>query len=464
MNVASTHKRYFSVFQLVMMAIISVDSLRNLPIAAQYGFSLVFFYIIAGISFFLPLAWITSRLAVQYPELGGSYVWVEAAFGKKWGSLSIWLLWVYNIIWYPTIFAFIANIIISACFPELVNNRWLNLGMCEILFWGVTFLQFYGIRISAFISVIGAFIGTLFPMLLLMSLATYWLAAGYPSAINFTLKEFIPHSESLKDLAYFSNFLFSLLGLEVIAVHAANVINPQKTYPRALLISAPIILFTLTFSSLALCIVIEPEKIKLLSGIMDVFQLFFMKHFPLGTSIMGWCIVVGCLGIASSWIIGPARALQVALSSTNVSPKLYQLNKKGAPVRILVVQGLIYTLLLSAFLLFPTINSSYWLLSALTAQFALIYYILLFSAAVRLFQLKSQNKTQTLLSFLMPICAGLISLIGIIVGFIPPSDISPENRTVYELFMGTSLALFCILPLIFIKNQNNMKNLKKTKS
>ena len=65
---------------LVMMAIISVDSLRNLPIAAQFGVSLITFYGIAGLFFFVPLAWVTSKLAITYPKTGGSYVWIREAF------------------------------------------------------------------------------------------------------------------------------------------------------------------------------------------------------------------------------------------------------------------------------------------------------------------------------------------------------------------------------------------------
>ena len=250
--------------------------------------------------------------------------------------------------------------------------------------------------------------------------------------------------------------LFGLLGIEVIAMHSANVPQPHKAYPRALLISTPIILFSLLLSSLALCIIVPAEHIKLLSGLMEIFDAFFsMYHFALGTQFIGWCIIIGGLGIASSWMIGLARGIHIALSSTTSVPKVFlKLNKNGMPMNILIFQGIVYTLLLSAFLLFPSVNSSYWLLSALTAQFALLYYVLLFAAAIKLF--RSESKT-SLSSTLIPLSAGIVSLIGVAVGFIPPSQISAEHVLQYEVFMLASILFFCVIPFFIIKGNKKIR-------
>ncbi|MBA2650553.1 MAG: amino acid permease [Legionella sp.] len=455
MGITNPGKRYFGIFQLVMIAIVSVDSLRNLPIGAQYGLSLVTFYLFAGIAFFFPLAWTASRLAVHFPHAGGSYLWVETAFGKSYGYLSMWLLWIYNVIWYPTIFAFISSIIASLIHPDLENSRWFMLLVCTSLFWFITFIHSYGIRTSARISTLCAIFGTLLPMFLMIILAAYWLLSGMPAATPLSWHALLPSAETTKDLAYFSNILFGLLGIEVIAMHSANVPFPKKAYPRALLISAPLILMSLALSSLALCIIVPPEQIKLLTGIMTIFELFFSAHhFQLGTQLVGWCIVIGGLGIASSWMIGLTRGIHIALSGTKSPHLLTRLNKNGVPMNILIFQGIIYTLLLGAFLLVPSVNSSYWLLSALTAQFALLYYVILFSAAIKLFRSRSSSPFQTFLGTLMPLSAGIVSLIGICVGFIPPTQIHSNHILQYELFMIGSILLFCFIPFYIIKKQN----------
>ena len=249
---------------------------------------------------------------------------MEAAFGKTLGYLSIWLQWTYNIIWYPTIFAFISSTLLSLIQPSLENNRWLILIICTSLFWLITFAHSFGIRASSWISAVSAIIGTLIPMFLMMGFASYWLLSGHSSATPLSFHALLPDAQSLKNMAYFSNILFSLLGLEVIAMHAGNIDHPEKSYPRALLISAVIILTTLTLSSLALCVLIPTAKIKLISGIMDVFNIFFASyHLPYFAQMIGFCIVIGGVGIASSWMIGLARGLHVALKATN-SPKFLQ--------------------------------------------------------------------------------------------------------------------------------------------
>lgn len=453
MENVSSDRYCLGVFSLVMIAVVSVDSIRNLPIIAQYGLPLVSFFLVAGVAFFIPLAWITSQLAAHYPKTGGTYLWIEAAFGKKSGYLSIWLQWVYNIIWYPTIFAFISTLLAKLLLPQFDGNKWFMLGICTGLFWFLTYCHSKGIQFSRLISTISTLIGTLLPMAFMIGIAVYWLASGSPSAISFTVENLLPNETTYHNLAYFSNFLFSLLGIEVIAMHAANVKHPESAYPKALLISAPIIFASLLLSALALCVIVPPEKIGIIGGIMDVFQLFFNQNFPAGTYIIGWSIVIGCLGIASSWMIGLARGLHVAFTATSSLPLLQKLNNNGVPVNVLMFQGFVYTLLLSVFLLLPSIQGSYWLLSALTAQFALTYYVLLFLAAIKLLRAKKSTRIGSLLNLMLPVSGGVISIIGIGVGFLPPDEISKNQMMLYEVFMCGSLVIFCLLPFLFLKDK-----------
>ena len=455
MQINTNKIRYMGIFQLVMIAIVSVDSVRNLPIGAQYGVSLVTFYLFAGVAFFVPLAWITSQLAVRFPHIGGSYLWIKAAFGNAFGYLSIWLQWTYNIIWYPTIFAFISGTLASLLHPGLETNQWFILITCAGFFWFITFIHSFGMRASSWISTVSAMIGTLLPMGFLIGFGVYWVVSSHPLAISLDRHALIPDAHALKNLAYFSNILFGLLGLEVIAMHAGNVNIPQKAYPKALLTSVVIILMTLIFSSLSLCLVISPEKLTLLTGIMDVFKLFFESiHMPFGAALMGWCIILGGFGIASSWMIGLARGLHVALMSMPNPNRLQVLNKHGVPVNVLCFQGVVYTLLLSAFLLLPNVSSSYWILSAMAAQFALLYYVILFSASIKLLRSIPQSKTRAFLNTVLPVSAGLVSIMGIVVGFLPPSTIAAGQLVKYELFMVVSIVIFCVIPFFVLRKKH----------
>ena len=52
-------KKVLGLFQIIMINVIAVDSIRTLPFAAEYGFSLVFFYLLAALLFFIQTARIT---------------------------------------------------------------------------------------------------------------------------------------------------------------------------------------------------------------------------------------------------------------------------------------------------------------------------------------------------------------------------------------------------------------------
>lgn len=459
-------KKDLSWFPLAMIAIVSVDSLRNLPISAQYGYSLVTLYVIAGLLFFIPLVWITAKLAVQHPQTGGAFIWVKTAFGSTYASMAIWLQWLYNVIWYPTIFAFISATLGALISPALESNKLFILSTSLLFFWLLSFIHCLGIRASSRISTVSAIVGTLFPMALMIGLAIYWLASGKPSATPFSWRAMFPNLSSLDNIGFFSNILFSILGIEIIAMHAGNVVAPEKSYPKALGISSVIIMITVIGGSLALCVIMPVEKISLVSGLIDALQLFFAAYNITNVDLLiGICIIIGGLGIAGSWMLGLARGLHLSLSSMNAPLWMQKLNKNQMPSGALLMQAMVYSVTMCLFLFFPDINSGYWILSAITAQFALLYYILVFAAAIKLLKQKKTTQLNNILVFILPGIAIVICVFGIAVGFIPPAFVAASNKLKYELclisgFAIVMLLLFFRFIVVFLASKNADKKIK----
>lgn len=455
MSITISKGKTLSVFTLVMINVIAVDNLRSLTAGAEYGFALVFFYILAALLFFIPTVLVTAELATGWPATGGIYVWVREAFGPQWGFLTIWLQWIYNVVWYPTIFAFIAGILAYLINPQLVNNKFYMLSIILIAFWMATLLNCFGLKTSSWVSIVGAIIGTIIPMVIIVSLGFIWLYSGYPSQVHFTLKEFFPNLTHAHNLAFLTNILFGLMGMEMSAVHAGDVRHPQRDYPRALMYSAIIILGTLIFACLSITIVVPSKDLSLVSGLIDAFGIFFNTyHMSWFIPIIAVLIILGSLSGAAAWIIGPARGLLVASQDNNLPRFFGRVNKKEVPIGILLTQGIIVTLLCTIFLVMPTVNSSYWVLSNLTAQLALLFYILMFAAALRLHYKCSHVKR----AFKIPggtlgiwlVCSlGIMTCTGaIIVGFLPPSQIEVGKIATYEAILIFGIVLFCAPPFI----------------
>ncbi|KTC93040.1 MULTISPECIES: APC family permease [Legionella] len=455
-------KKVLSVFSLVMINVIAVDSLRTLPISAKLGLPLVSYYLIAAITFFIPIALVAAELATAFPNTGGLYVWVREAFGRRAGFITIWLQWIYNVVWYPTILAFIAATLSYLFAPQLANNKFYLLTTVVGLFWLFTLLNCFGMRVSSIVSIIGASLGTILPMVLISILGAIWLFQGKPLPADMSTS-LIPDFSSIGNLSLFAAVLFGLLGMEMSAVHAEEVKNPQRDYPRAILYSTILIFSTLVLGSLAIITVVPNKDLSVVSGLIDAYAIFFNSyHMPWMTKLIAIFIILGGISGVSAWIIGPTKGLLVAARDGSLPERFAQVNRHGAPVAILIAQGIIFTLLSAVFILLDSINAAYWLLSDLSAQMALLVYVFMFSAAIKL----RYSQPNTPRSYKIPggkpvmwLVAGLgilCCLTAMFIGFVPPTQIPVGNLFFFESFLIGGLLLFVVLPWFFAKKHEEV--------
>lgn len=451
-------RKVLGFFQLVMINVIAVDSIRTLTFSATYGFSLVFFYLLAALTFFIPSALVSAELGTGWPNTGGIYVWVREAFGQRLSLLTIWLNWVYNLFWYPTIMALIAGTFAYFFNPALADNKLYMVLMVVGLYWLITFINCFGMETSSRFSTLGAIIGTILPMVFIAVLGIVWIKKGASLQISFTWKEFFPNGIDKGNLAFLTNVLFGLLGLEMSATHAREIRHPEKDYPRSLWVSVFIILGTIIFASLAIALVVPAKDLSLITGAMQAFQFFFdALGLPWLLPVIAGCIILGGLSGAGAWIIGPTKGLMVASEDGSLPKFFAKTNKHGVPVPLLIFQAILVTFLCLAFILMPTVNSSFWLLSAITAQLALIVYVFLFASAIAL----RHKKPDVPRSYKVPggkwgmwIVSGigiLSSVVVIAIGFIPPDQVPIKNVASYETFLIGGMIVLCLLPLLFLR-------------
>jgi amino acid transporter len=456
MAITSTKKqKSLRIFNIVMINIIAVDSLRSLPFSAAYGLSLVFYYVLATLTFFIPTALISAELATAWPTKGGIYIWVREAFGELAGFIIIWLQWVYNVVWYPSILSFIGGTLAYLINPALADSKIYMLLVIMIIFWSATFVNFYGMKTSSLVSTLGALFGTLLPMLFIIGLGIYWFLKGNPLQIEFNFRDLIPRMTNSNNLSFLTAVLFGLVGIEMSAVHADEVKNPGRVYPRAILYSTMIIFFSLVLSSLAIAMVVPNRELNVVTGLIQAFEIFFTAyHMSWMGPIITLLIILGGVGSVATWIIGPTKGLLVAAQDGSIPPVFGNVNKRGVPVTILICQGVIFTILSTVFLLMPTVSSSYWVLTAMTAQLAMFVYIALFAAGIWLrFKFPTVarpyripfGRTGILIVGLLGI---LTSITAIVLGFIPPSQIDIGNVLTFESILCVGMMLLLAPPLI----------------
>lgn len=462
----STKKHALTVFSLTMITVGSVDSIRNLPATALFGSQLLVFFVLGALFFLIPAAFVSAELSSAWPKKGGVYCWVKQAFGREIGFMAIWLQWIENIIWYPTILSFVAGTVGYLIDPKLTESPLFLWLIITSSFWGATIVNLCGMRASAWLSNICAISGLLLPMVLIISLGLFWVLGGNPLHVNFNLASITPDFGNQSMWVSLTAIMLSFCGVEIATVHTNDVNDPQHAFPRALAYSVLIILFTLMFGSLAIAVVLPNNEISFVAGIMQAFHAFFARYNLLWLMpAIGFMLILGGIGGVNNWIIAPTKGLLVAAQDGNL-PQLFQkVNKKEAPVFVLIVQAVIVTILSAIFLFMPSVNGSYWFLTALAAQLYMLMYLLMFLAAFKLrraypnhrgkFRIPGGNKGLFLIGGM-----GIIGvLITLIVSFIPPEGVNIGSVYSYELALITGLILMCMPPILAVK-LNFQRNLE----
>lgn len=455
-DIKNIFKKPLSLLSLVAINVIAIDSLRTLPFSAEYGLAAVFYYLLAAIIFFFPVALISAELATGWPETGGVYVWVREAFGKKIGFATIWLQWFYNICWYPTIMSLIAVTIAYVFNPNLENSKAYMLTIIMIVFWVATWINCMGMKASSRLSNVSAMMGTLIPMFLIIILGVIWIWLGKPIQISLSAKNFFPNF-GLNNMVLFIAILFGLVGMEMSAAHANEVENPQRDYPKAILYSIILILCTLILGSLAISAVVPAHQLNIVSGLLQAFTLFFTAfHMMWFMPILAILIVLGAIGSAAAWMLGPSKGMLVASQDGSLPAILGKLSKRGAPVYMLLLQGVIFTLLCSVFILMPSVSSAFWALTDITTILSLFVYVAMFPAAIMLrYKFPNQPRAFKIPGGKMGIwVVGLVGLMtclfAIAMGFVPPAQIPIGNVMTYEIIIASGVVLGCIVPFLLI--------------
>jgi amino acid transporter len=456
-------KAFLGVFSLVMITVGSVDSIRNLPATALFGSDIIAFFLVAALFFLLPSGLISAELASQAKEgQGGIYRWVTEAFGKPAGFIAIWFQWISNVVYYPALLAYIAGTVAYLIHPSLVQNKLFLGSFILVAFWAVTFLNLLGMKSSSWVANTCAFFGLVLPMALIIGMGVVWFFSGKPLHVDLHPAALIPNFAHPSLWITLAGVMLSMCGMEIATIHVRETKDPERTFPKALLISTVFILITLTLGALSIALVIPSDQLSFIAGLMQAFDVFFTAYHLHGIlPFLALALILGGLGGLNNWLIAPTRGLHYAGMQGHFPQFLVKENKYGAPQNLLFIQGGVVTLCLLAFVLLPSINASYWYLNVLAAQLYMVMYVLMFSAGIRL---RFKNKPKS--GYRIPggkwgtACVGGLGMIGSVatfsIGFFPPDGINVGSAGHYAwmVCMGILVSALPAIPFIIARYQN----------
>ena len=459
-SVNKTNGFKLSVMTLAIMNVTAVVSLRGLASEAIYGIQSAFYYLFAAIVFLIPTAMVAAELAAMYAsKQGGVFRWVGEAYGPRVGFLAIWLQWIQSTIWYPTVLTFGA---VSIAFigtdptadAALASNRVFTLVVVLAIYWIATFIALRGLDWVGKVSKWGGIIGTIVPAGILILLAIIYLAKGGHNYLN-THVSFFPDLSNFSNLVLASSIFLFYAGMEMMGIHVMEVDNPKRNYPRAIVIGSLVTVLIFILGTFALGIVVPAKDISLTQTLLIGFDNYFsfLRMSWLG-SVVAIALVFGVLAGVLTWVSGPSKGIFTVGRAGYLPPFFQKTNSRGVQRNILLVQGVIVTILGMLFVVMPSVQSFYQILSQLTVLLYLIMYMLMFSSAIVLRYKRPQLERPFRLgrgNALMWILGGLGfagSLLAFVLSFIPPSQIAVGSKSVWFSVLIVGSLVVVIIPFI----------------
>jgi len=260
-----------------------------------------------------------AELASSYHQAGGAFVYARKAFGQKIAFLAAWALLLDYVV--TTAISALAAIGYLGYFIPQLNDPLLIGGTTAAAILLLMSLNIFGIGESAKFS----YFLVLFNIVGVVAiLVTGYLFSYRPglNTIHFGTSPTVPNFLYAITIA-----MSSYLGIEVISQTAGETRRPAKNIPRAVfLISAAVVVATLSFSTLALGVRSYQDFVNINDPVA-----FLALALPNGWILAGLAAILGMsvlLVAANAGIIGASR-ISYAMSQDGVIPRTFgKLHKK----------------------------------------------------------------------------------------------------------------------------------------
>lgn len=440
---------FFAITASMVMAV------YEYPTFATSGFSLVFFLLLGGLLWFIPVGLCAAEMAtVEGWQEGGVFTWVSKTLGEKWGFAAICFGYLQIAIGFiPMLYFVLGALSYILKWPELNENPVVKTIAALIILWGLAFTQFGGTKNTARIARVGFFAGILLPAVILVILAISYLHSGAPVAMEMSAATFFPDFSSMGTLVVFVAFILSYMGVEASATHVNEMKNPGRDYPLAMLLLMFAAICLSSIGGLSIALVIPRDQINLSAGVMQTFTVL-INHFGSGFEwairVIAALLLLGVLAEIAAWIVGPSRGMLVTAQKGILPARFASMNKNGVPV-MLVISQLVIT---SVALIILTNtgggnNMSFLIALALTVVIYLCSYFMLFLGYINLIRKQPDNKR----SFNIPGGKGvkltvaviglLTSALAFVISFFPPTGLPGGDAN--DIYVGLLVVCFLVV-------------------
>ena len=375
MNEAHHHQRTFGVRDMTLFTVSAIVLLDTLAASASIGVSSITWWCLLAVLFFVPYGLISAELGTTYPEQGGIYAWVRDAFGPRWGTRVTWLYWLNTTIWNASIFVLFAGVFAQMFIPGLGLGA--KLAIAIGLNWLVVLITTFSLNVGKWVPNVGATIKMIAFAALIAAGVTFALRSDTTFANDFSMWSFVP--EWGASTQYISTIIYGMLGFELMSSASAEMKDPVRDVPRAILSSGIIIFLAYVLGTFAILAAVPVDDIDLVEGLVDTLrQLFGASDFGVAAAfLLGVMVMLTFVSNGVTWAIGCCRASTEAAIDGELPRFLAKEHAKyGTPVGSAVAMGGVTTTVLLAYGLLASSNEDlFWSLFAASAVLFILPYV-----------------------------------------------------------------------------------------
>ena len=464
---SAVFRKELGLLDLVLTQIVFVVGTIWVGTAAKLGPTQLFFWLLAILTFYLPLAAVVIHLNRLMPLEGGLYQWAKLGFNDFVGFMVAWDLWIFAILVISGIGLTVVTNLSYALGP---GARWMAhsggfvTGFSCLLVGALVWVATRGLGIGKWVHNAGGVL-LMLTFLTLIALPIVSLLRGRPVAYH-------PFAFALPSLSFSTPGLFSkhlnifsklalgaLTGFEYVAILAGECRTPARNIGRSVIIAAPIIALMFILGTASVLAFVRPDEVDLIGPIAQVLSRGFAPFGAVASTIVSLAILalIGRLvALMSIYLTANARLPMVAGWDDLLPAWFTRLHARyQTPVNSILVVG-------AAALAFGLLGISgvgmqeaFQLLDNAAGIFYALTYVVLF--AIPLFAAGRIGLRAPLWLRVASASGVLVSLLYIALTIVPIVEV--ENRVVFAAkLIGVSLVLNLAGVAVFLAGRRRRRD------
>ncbi len=421
-------RREMGLRDVTLFAIACIVATRWIPAAAHAGPGSVTLWLLAALFFVVPLAIAVGTLIVKYPGAGGLYLWTRGDFGPWHGFLAFWVYWMGLAIWFPSATMFYMSVGFSTLGPRyahLANDRFALLAVSMVAIWVALGSNLVGVKVGKWTQNLGGASSWVLGGVLAIAAALVWSRRGSATAMHF-----MPQW-NWGTLNFWSTIAYGMSGLELAGLMGAEMHDPERTLPRAGWIASGFATLFYASATVAMLVLLRPEKISELNGYADVAQSAGATLHVLWLTPLIALLVLAS-GVGQLGGIGTAISrLPFAAGVDGLLPKVFARvhPRWGTPHYSILALGVVASFLLVAVQIGDTMRAAYQELVSLMVIVGFLPYLYIFGSAW-----KAGKRISALSGW-------AITVLAILCSVVPTADIANVWLFESKLAAGTFAAI-----------------------